>query len=65
MSSSGNYLHWNYKYVDTYNTNWTLGVTSSSNATNSLGDGMDLGGNTGSTSNMPPYLVVYIWKRTA
>ena len=25
MSSSGNYLHWNYKYVDTYNTNWTLG----------------------------------------
>ena len=35
-----------------------------SNTINETGyDAIGLGGNTGSGSNMPPYLVVYVWKR--
>lgn len=39
------------------NSNYQVSYTGGSGAHNH--------GNTGSTSNMPPYLVVYIWKRTA
>lgn len=38
---------------------------SKSNTYNSGGGASHSHGNTGSTSNMPPYLAVYMWKRTA
>jgi hypothetical protein len=44
------------------NTNQTLMNSDVSSAANTGSDGT---GNTGSTSNMPPYIVVYMWKRTA
>lgn len=60
--------------------NWQITGSSSKESTASGGDGMVLGGytdstnitassttpgNTGSSSNLPPYKVVYAWERTA
>lgn len=60
--------------------NWQITGSSSKESTTSGGDGMVLGGytdsttvtsnpttpgNTGSSSNLPPYKVVYAWERTA
>lgn len=60
--------------------NWQITGSSSQSSTASGGDGMVLGGytddtnitsnsttpgNTGSSSNLPPYKVVYAWERTA
>ena len=70
---SGNSGYWN--------ANWQFNVTSAANSSKEFRDGMVLGGvtetttpdntgsttpgNTGSSSNLPPYLAVYMWKRTA
>lgn len=63
---------WNLSHAHTYS-----GTTSGSSAANSGANGSGSGhshsipshthtvGNTGASSNMPPYLAVYMWKRTA
>lgn len=48
-----------------YSTNFRGGGMSSYDwSTNTVASGTALGGSTDSTSNMPPYLAVYMWKRT-
>lgn len=49
-----------------YSTNFKGGdMNGYSWSTNSVTSGTALGGTTDSASNMPPYLAVYMWKRTA
>lgn len=52
-----------------YTATRAMPVTNSTNSVYTYSDtsptATALGGNTNSESNMPPYLVVYVWKRTA
>jgi hypothetical protein len=41
-----------------------LGINSEEDATQALQYGAKISGKTDNSSNMPPYIVVYIWKRT-
>ena len=43
----------------------TVGISSYSAQTRTHGDAISCAGTTGSTSSLPPYLTVYMWKRTA
>lgn len=45
--------------------NWEAGTKSSSNGNTVYNGSTDAAGGGGAHNNMPPYLVVYMWKRTA
>jgi len=50
--------------VPAYNVTWQLSGSGGSASGNST-YGTGLGGKTDNTTNLPPYLAVYVWKRTA
>lgn len=66
--SNENRLVLNHKTVGAYIANRYTTTAAPSYIDQNLGgitDAISLGGNTDSSSNMPPYLVVYMWVRTA
>lgn len=65
INFSGNTLYYkSYSYSFTGNYGATVGGSEYSGSY-SMGRAVDIEGNTGSTTMLPPYLVVYMWKRTA
>ena len=57
---------WGYGYSSTQVANNLFAVTAGGSASHSHGNtGSTTPGNTGSSSNLPPYRVVYAWERTA
>lgn len=66
LSGSSKNIRWKYKYAASYNSNWVATITGpSNNEALVCNDGIELGGATDDASNMPPYLAVNFWKRTA
>lgn len=51
--------------VDVWQNQFYIGVNSYTANSNNINYGTELGGATGYQNNMPPYLTVYMWKRTA
>ena len=51
--------------VSEWTSNYGGYLTYSDNITKNSTFGVNLGGSTDSTSNLPPYITVYMWKRTA
>ena len=57
---------WAYGYRSEIISNTVMAVSNGGNGSHSHGNtGSTTPGNTGSSSNLPPYLAVYMWKRTA
>lgn len=64
ISAAGE-LQYKYKASPQWEANWKINGTASQSSTASRVDGMELGGNTADAQTLPPYLAVYMWKRTA
>ncbi len=65
VNAYGNSLRFKEKSVPSWTYNGVRSFASTSTGSGSQTYGWQLGGSTDSSSNLPPYLVVYMWKRTA
>lgn len=65
MSSAGNTLKWRHKSAAARNAMWQLTVSGNGSSSGSIADGIEVGGTSQATENLPPYLAVYVWKRVA
>lgn len=65
VNAYGNSLRFKEKTVSSWTYNGVRSFASTSTGSGSQTYGWQLGGSTDSSSSLPPYLVVYMWKRTA
>lgn len=65
FNSSSKVIYYQYKRATSWKANYQVTATSASEASTSYADVTTLGGTSDDASNLPPYLVVYMWKRVA
>lgn len=65
ITSGGSAVLFNYKNVNTFNTNWAVNGSANGVSSSSVTTATTLGGNTDSNYHMPAYQELYAWRRTA
>lgn len=64
-ANTGEQLDAKFENTGAFTSTHCIGITSYTSTNRSHGEGISTQGNTANASSMPPYLVVYMWKRTS